>query len=143
MANIFDLAKSFLFIEPMSNKKLQKLCYYAKAWHLALYDENIIDESFEAWVHGPVNRALYDKYKDYDWDIITENINENDISVDILSFAKQVYNSYGHMDTDELEIVSHSETPWIEARGNKKPWESCDTIISEDTMKNFYRQKVS
>ena len=143
MTDIFELAKAFLSIEPMSNKKLQKMCYYAKAWYLALYDDNIIAEPFEAWVHGPVNRALYDKYKNYDWDAITEDVTKYNIASDVLSFAKQVYAAYGHMDADELEIVSHSERPWIEARNNKRPWEACNTIISEKTMKAFYREKAS
>jgi uncharacterized phage-associated protein len=143
VANIYDMAKAFLSIEPMSNKKLQKLCYYAKAWHLALYDENIITEPFEAWVHGPVNPELYDRYKKYGWETINEDIEEKNIPVDFSTFAKQVYSSYGHMDADELEIVSHKELPWIEARGNRKPWESCHEVISETTMKEYYRKKVS
>ena len=49
--DIFDLADAFLSIESMTHKKLQKLCYYAKAWYLALYDENLVTEEFEAWVH--------------------------------------------------------------------------------------------
>ena len=36
------LARAFLSIDSMTHKKLQKLCFYAKAWYLALYDENII-----------------------------------------------------------------------------------------------------
>lgn len=59
--DIFDLAKAFLYISSMTNKKLQKLCFYAKAWYLALYDENLISEPFEAWVHGAVQPSLYQK----------------------------------------------------------------------------------
>jgi len=145
MTNIFDLAKAFLSIESMSNKKLQKLCYYAKAWHLALYDENLVSEPFEAWIHGPVNPALYDVYKHYGEDDIdlTEELKKTDIENfdEFFTFVLQVYDSYGHLDGNELEIISHEEKPWIEARGNKRPWESCDTIISEDIMKYFYRGK--
>ena len=63
--DIFDLAEAFLSISSMTHKKLQKLCYYAKAWYLALYDENIVSEPFEAWVHGAVQPELYQKYKSY------------------------------------------------------------------------------
>lgn len=143
MASIFDLAKAFLSIEPMTNKKLQKLCYYAKAWHLALYDENIISEPFEAWVHGPVHRALYEKYKKYGGDNIVETTNNKGTFEGIFVFVQQIYDAYGHLDGDELEIVSHTEEPWIEARGNKKPYESCDTVISEKTMKSFYKRKYA
>jgi len=143
MTSIFDLANAFLSLESMTHKKLQKLCYYAKAWYLALYDENIIAEPFEAWVHGPVNPELYEKYKGYGYDLITERILKENISLDLLSYVKQIYNSYGHMDGDELEIITHHEEPWIEARGNKRPWESCNTIISEDIMKIFYKKEYA
>ena len=64
MANdIFALAKAFLAISEMTNKKLQKLCYYAKAWYLAIYDQNLVEEQFHAWVHGAVQPALYFQYK--------------------------------------------------------------------------------
>ena len=140
MITIFDLSKAFLSIESMTNKKLQKLCYYAKAWYLALYDEELISEPFEAWVHGPVNPALYDKYKEYGGDLITEDVSADEVMADLLGYAKQVYASYGHMDGDELEIVSHGEEPWIEARGDKRPWEPCNTAISESTMNKFYKR---
>jgi uncharacterized phage-associated protein len=140
MTNIYNLANAFLSIEPMTNKKLQKLCYYAKAWHLALYDENIINEPFEAWVHGPVNRALYEKYKSYDPSNIEKETIENP-EAEFAPFIQHVYAAYGHLDGDDLEVISHKEKPWIEARADKQPWESCDTIISEDTMKSFYKDK--
>ncbi len=40
---------------PMSHLKLQKLLFYAQALHLAYFDEPIIEDDFEAWVHGPVS----------------------------------------------------------------------------------------
>lgn len=143
MTSIFELAKAFFSIEQMTNAKLQKLCYYAKAWHLALYDENLIDEPFEAWVHGPVSPVLYDKYKDYDWDKIAEIVDKSDVPADLLKYVEQIYDAYGHLDGDDLEVVSHRELPWMEARKDKRAWESCDTIISEDTMKSFYKMEYA
>ena len=108
--NIFDLAHAFLSIESMTHKKLQKLCYYAKAWYLAIYDSNLIEEQFEAWVHGAVQPRLYQEYK-----------------------------AYG----DELERLNHSEMPWVNARRGYKPWESCNVVISEEDMKEWYRDLMS
>jgi uncharacterized phage-associated protein len=136
---VFDAARAFLSIESMSNKKLQKLCYYAKAWYLALYDSNIINEPFEAWVHGPVNRDLYHCYKEYGFDAIPKYDDIPSIPLDLKEFALKIYESYGELDSYDLEVLSHKEAPWIEARGDKRPWESCDVVISEDTMKNYYR----
>ena len=58
---------------------MQKLCYYAKAWYLAINDANIITEPFEAWVHGAVQPALYQKYKVYGFGYIPLNNKEADI----------------------------------------------------------------
>lgn len=139
MANIFDLANAFLSKESMTNKKLQKLCYYAKAWYLALYDENLIDEGFEAWVHGPVCPELYREYKDFGFDNIPQNTDLSNIPEEFISFADEVFESYGHLTGDELEALTHSEAPWKNARGNCKPWQRCTNDISENDMKQYYR----
>lgn len=45
------------------NLKLQKLLYYLQAWALGINKERFLNSSFEAWVHGPVCRTLYDRFK--------------------------------------------------------------------------------
>lgn len=140
--DIFDLADAFLSIASMTNKKLQKLCYYAKAWYLALNDTNIVDESFEAWVHGAVQPKLYQKYKIYGFGYIPRVFDTTKIPEEFLSFAREIYDSYGDLSGDELEQINHTEKPWIEARGDLKPWQNSETIISEDTMKQFYRSMI-
>lgn len=141
-ADIFALAKAFLTISEMTNKKLQKLCYYAKAWHLALYDENLIEEQFQAWVHGAVQPALYQLYKPYGFSEIKRVDSFVGIPETFLDFAREIYSSYGHLSGDELERLNHQEDPWIIARGGCKPWESCTTEISEEDMKSYYRRKM-
>lgn len=136
-SNIFALAKAFLSISNMTNKKLQKLCYYAKGWYLAIYDRNLISEQFQAWVHGAVQPALYNQYKKYGYSYIPKCENLDGIPEEFLSFAKEIYDSYGHLTGDELESINHQELPWIKARGNCKPWEKCTTEIAEEDMKLF------
>lgn len=63
----FDIAKHFIRFANeegsfISNLKLQKLVYYAQAWHLAIHGTPLFEEDFEAWVHGPVIPSLYQKY---------------------------------------------------------------------------------
>ena len=140
--NIYVLANAFLSISPMTNKKLQKLCYYAKAWYLALYNENLINESFEAWVHGAVNPNLYFKYKKYGFEKIPQVIYIDNIPEHFLSFAKEIYEVYGRFTGDQLESLNHQEDPWINARGNCKPWENCYNVISENDIKNYYRNQL-
>lgn len=141
--DVFLMARAFLFIEGMTHKKLQKLCYYAKAWYLALYDENIIHKQFQAWVHGAVQPELYDAYKGYGFDIIPKTESIHGVPETFLSFSREIYDAYGHLSGDELEEINHSEMPWIKARGNCKPWERCTNVISEEDMKTFYRSMIN
>lgn len=137
--DIFDLAKAFLSIESMTHKKLQKLCYYAKAWYLAINDTNLIDDQFEAWVHGAVQPDLYQEYKMYGFGYIPLNTNIKGIPEEFMSFAEEVFASYGDLDGDELEQLNHTEMPWKKAREGLKPWQGCNNIIEEYDMKTFYR----
>lgn len=137
--DIFDLANAFLSIESMTHKKLQKLCYYAKAWYLALYDENLIVEPFEAWAHGAVQPDLYQKYKPYGFNCIPRVLDTTDIPEEFLDFSRQIFASYGELDGDDLERLNHTEMAWLRARGNLKPWQNCERVIDEDDMKEYYR----
>jgi len=111
--DIFDLANAFLSISSMTHKKLQKMCYYAKAWYLALNDINLIEENFEAWVHGAVQPELYQKYKVYGFGYIPLCTDTQSIPEEFISFAKEIFDSYGDLDGDELEQLNHTEMPWI------------------------------
>ena len=140
--NIFALARAFLCISSMTHKKLQKLCYYAKAWYLALYDSNLVDEHFEAWVHGAVQPDLYQRYRVYGYSDIPKETDKSNIPEEFLSFSQEVFNAYGHLSGDDLERINHSESPWKDARGNRQPWEHCNRVISEDSMRSFYRERL-
>lgn len=141
--DIFDLANAFLSIEAMTHKKLQKLCYYAKAWYLAINDENLIEEPFEAWVHGAVQPALYQKYRAYGFQLIPM-FKENLLLLpeEFLSFSREIFESYGEFSGDELEKINHQEAPWLNARRGLKPWQSGIEVISEQDMKMYYRSLV-
>lgn len=137
--------------ELLTNKKLQKLLYYIEAWFLADKNKSLISEDFEAWVFGPVVSSVYREYKQFkynpirfDYDSSAESklkgiIKENKISKDDVNFLNLVLTKYGCLSAFELEFLSHSETPWLEARGNLSPVESCNTVISKNTMKEYYK----
>lgn len=137
---IFDVAISFLTMGSMTHKKLQKLCYYAQAWYLALYKERLLNIYFEAWVHGPVCPDLYHQYKENGW----INISQEDRVPDIIvnkgkyDFLKTIYDTYGGFTGDELEVLTHSELPWKEARKGLEEWEPSHNNICEKTMQDFY-----
>lgn len=142
--DIYDLANSFLSIESMTHKKLQKLCYYAKAWYLAINDTNLIIEPFEAWVHGAVQPRLYQKYRAFGFQPIPMYVDLLDnLPEEFLSFSREIYASYGGLSGDDLEKLNHSEMPWRNARKGLKPWQNSDAVISEEDMKTYYRGLMS
>ena len=140
--DIFLLANAFLSIESMTQKKLQKLCYYAQAWYLALYNQRLVDARFEAWVHGAVQPDLYQKYKAYGFQPIPKVTNLQGIPEDFISFSKVIYEAYGKYDGMQLEALNHQEEPWIKARGSLPVWANCENAILEEDMKMYYRQKL-
>ena len=44
------------------NLKLQKLLYYVQAWSYGINKKPMFDGEFEAWIHGPVNREIYNRF---------------------------------------------------------------------------------
>jgi len=146
-----QIAKAFLSIESMTPKKLQKLCYYAYSWDIVVNDVEgtcrIIDSDvkFEAWIHGPVNRSLYGMYKDYGYNQIPK-IEDMPNRIEANSTAKelliQVFRLYGHMSGDALELLTHDEQPWIEAREGLNDYDSSNKELSEKTILDFYKKKL-
>ena len=138
--------------DTVSHKKLQKLLYYVEAWHLVNLDTPILEEDFEAWVHGPVVPELYRKLKEFGFnnlEVINDEyatvdaeikaiIVKNELSDEQVELIGNVLNRYGSLTSFELELLSHSEAPWIEARKNIPPHMPCNNIISKDRMKEFY-----
>lgn len=58
-------------IPNLSPMKLQKLMYYAQAWHLRVKNEPLLDDNFARWKHGPVIPAIYHEFKDFGYKPIT------------------------------------------------------------------------
>lgn len=142
MPTIFDVSECFLSKEAMTPKKLQKLCYYYKAWGLALYDEDLLpDAKFEAWVHGPVNPALYAVYRGYLWKEIPQcPDNSNVFSKKELDLLESVWYTYGDLTANAIEVLTHTEEPWRKTRGNLDEFASCNKEIQNEDMKAYYRR---
>lgn len=138
--SVFDVAGFFLSKNSMTPKKLQKLTYYAEAWHQALLEEPLIlDESFQAWVHGPVSPSLYQRYRSYGWNPIPKEETTVNFNEQSLSILESVWETYGDQDGNSLEALTHSEAPWRNARAGLEPNENSNVVISTEDMKNYYK----
>lgn len=145
-----DLSHYILSFIPSNQLKLQKLVYYCDAWHLVFLKTPLIKEDFEAWVHGPAVRTLWQYYKEFGhsfktMSIIASSIDairskfESRVTPEQLEIIADVLDEYGDKSSYHLESLTHSEEPWIEARRGLTASERSDVIISRETMRKYYR----
>lgn len=115
-ATILDVAQAVIEeYGEVSTMKLQKLCYFAYAWSLALNDEPLCTEPFEAWNSGPVSRRLYEMHVgQYEMTCIPGG-DSSRLSADGLNILHQLHNSYGYMSGLQLSELSRRGGPWRQA----------------------------
>ncbi len=130
--------------KPISNLKLQKLLYYAQAWHLVLHERPLFSDDIEAWVHGPVVRQVFREYRTFGWKPI-EIDRKSDVTFDIqtVQHLDEVEGVYGKFGGIELERMTHREAPWRDARGTLAPDEPSNRVITHEAMKRFYTAKLN
>ena len=142
----FFLAKANSTGDQITNLKLQKLVYYAQAWFLANFHKPLFDEEFEAWVHGPVLPKLYHIHKERGsspiiTDLDIKNVKQRFDSKTV-DFLNEVVSAYMPHGAYKLELMTHNEKPWIDARGSCESDEKCNTIISKESMEKFYEAQL-
>ena len=141
MASIFDVAK-YVLNKPgeISTWKLQKLCYYSQAWHLAWTGHSIFPEDFQAWANGPVSPDLFHDHQGkftVDEQDISKG-NPDNLSDDEKDSIDVVLKDYGSMEPYDLRELSHKEDPWKNARGDLPEGAKCTNVISKDSMGEYY-----
>lgn len=109
---------------------------------MAIYHKPLFEEDFQAWVHGPVIPELYYKYKKYQWKPIIEYVEDLSLPTDVLDFLEEVSDIYFVCDAYELEKMTHSEDPWLEARRDLPPDVPSNAIIPKDSMEKYYSARV-
>jgi uncharacterized phage-associated protein len=123
--------------DPISNLKLQKLLYYAQAWHLALYGKALFNDPIEAWVHGPVVPSIFRQYKAYRWAPVSQ-VSTESLPKKTLTHLEEVWRVYGKFSAGKLERLTHSEEPWKKARAGMPIDAPSHNVISLSSIKNYY-----
>ena len=137
VTNINRVADYFTSQIEVSPRKLQRLCYYAYAWHLAMHGERLFNEQFEGWVHGAVNPQLYDRYKKVINGYI-EKTEKPQFSEGIEQFLDTVINTYGKYIAQELDSMICSEDPWLESRKGLSSTQAGYVPLNDETIKEYY-----
>lgn len=126
----------------LTNLKLQKLIYYAQAWHLAIFSTALFDEGIEAWIHGPVIPSVYHRFKRYQWNSISEEIIIPELGDEIRELLDEVLEVYGGFQAFQLEEITHREDPWIVARNGLSPDEISHNRIDINLMRSYYFKRL-
>lgn len=127
--------------EDITPLALQKALYYIQGFYYAFYNTFLFTEECEAWVHGPVYRNVYFKYRDYRFDPITKSQYFDDSVLN--TSEKAIFDSVIHnlccYSGKVLEQFTHNETPWLIARGDLPVTESSEKIISHDNIGTYFK----
>lgn len=142
---------------PPTQMKLQKLVYFAHGWHLALCDEPLVEETFQAWKYGPVIPSLYLIFRDYGISPITKpgsiylqtfDMEYADITPEINNlprlkpFLDKIQEVYGKWNGTQLSALTHMpDTPWSQVRKGR-PEDARDIAIPNNIIRDFFKKKA-
>lgn len=131
--------------EDITPLALQKLLYYAQGFYYAFYDRFLFIEDCQAWVHGPVYPEVYHQYKDYRFNPIKNNMQEifSDFVVSEIAILDSVVKYLGCYSGKVLEWFTHSEEPWLSARGKYKTFEPSDEVIYKEDIGKYFKHVKS
>jgi uncharacterized phage-associated protein len=123
---------------PLSAMKLQKLVYYAQAWHLVWEDKPLFDDRIEAWANGPVVRELYRQHRGEFTVTAWPSGEPGLLSAQERGSIDAVLDTYGGLSARQLSHLTHSEAPWRDARGDLAPTAPSQVEITQAAMQEFY-----
>lgn len=127
--------------EAITHLKLQKLIYYAQAWSLALLDRPIFSEEIQAWAHGPVIPSIYRAAAGCGWNQLRPmNRAPYPFTEDQSALLYEVARIYGAYPAKSLELMTHNEQPWVNAREGLSPEQRSNNVIPKQHMKDFYKE---
>ena len=129
--------------EDVTPLALQKLLYYVQSFYYVFTGRFIFKEDCEAWVHGPVYRKVYDRYKKFGYEPIdseilgVSTIKLNDVEISVIESIIKFYSCYSGK---VLEQMTHNEKPWILTRVGISNMDSCSKIIEKGLISQYFTE---
>ena len=165
MRSIYDIAR-YIGLSLLSKGysvsplKLQKLLYYVQSWYMVFFGvkHTLFKENPEAWVNGPVYPQIFHKYKEcvsnmcdhlrpehFDAEDVVKSLQDLTESLGFTDEGIRCIDSiitlYGAKSQNQLILMTHSESPWVEARGTLLPIERSSNAITHLSMYNYYNNR--
>ena len=126
--------------EDITPLALQKLLYYVQGFYYAFTNRFIFEENCEAWVHGPIFRDIYFKYREYRFDSISVYCFADDLNLTVSEKAiiDSVIKNLSCYSGKILESFTHAEIPWLTARGDLPETASTDRKIDKKLIGDYF-----
>jgi len=126
--------------EDITPLALQKALYYIQGFYYAFYKSFLFTEDCQAWVHGPVYRDIYFRYRDYHFDPIgkAEEFDSGSLSASEKAIYDSVINNICCYSGKILERFTHSETPWLITRGVLPNSAPSERIIEKSVIGKYF-----
>ncbi|MBP5406079.1 DUF4065 domain-containing protein [bacterium] len=126
--------------EDITPLALQKALYYIQGFYCAFYGTFLFQDDCQAWVHGPVYKDIYLRYKNYRFDPIgkSENFDVSVFSSGEKAICDSVIQNICCYSGKVLERFTHNETPWLAARCNLPVVIPSDRIIEKSLIKEYF-----
>ena len=119
---------------------LQKLLYYSQAFYKLFTGDYLFDNDCEAWIHGPVYKCIYDRYKCFGRGQIEINDSDEILLDEIEDYIVGcVVRYFGCYSGKILEEMTHSEMPWILTRRGLKKDVGCNRIIEKEFIDTYFK----
>lgn len=157
--DVLEIANAFLIRgwdndARLTHMHLQKFCYMAHGFSLALFDKPLTSDDIEAWDFGPVYPRLYDALKKYGKAHISSLIHENNwassdsvkgdvVTVDLSKTERAViatvWADYGEYEAFQLSALTHEDdTPWADVYKSGR-----NVIITDKRIKRYFSDLTS
>jgi uncharacterized phage-associated protein len=156
VANEFlSLAAAEPSFPPIDQMKLQKLLFYAHAWHLAYGKGPLFENDFEAWPWGPVIRDVYLQTKSYGRGRVTAPITELSLddgaasvraptgvaTAELRDFIKNVWDTLKVYDGIQLSNSTHAPgEPWTVV--SEKQGTANKPFIPNELIRQVFAKKL-
>ena len=147
MPTVHDVAGYLLWLADrdrsgIDHLKLQKLVYYAQAFHLGSEDEPLFSEPLHAWRYGPVSPELWSRYR-YRRGLIgpPDASGEEAFTDRQREVVELVYERFRDLSGIDLAHRTHEEAPWQQA--TERARDGGDDVITHEQMRSYYRGRLA
>jgi uncharacterized phage-associated protein len=146
MPTVHDVADYLLWLADrdrigVDHLKLQKLVYYAQAFHLGSTGEPLFNEEIRAWRYGPVCPDLWQRHR-YRRDYLEPPESPNDAAFtereqDLLTL---VHHRFRELSGIELFHRTHAEAPWQGA--DTRAASGGSDLIDQESMRDYFAGRL-